>query len=967
MTTSSPIPEALLARVPADLQARVIKHWQHWRDACERQGVSNAPGTAPELLGYIWACSEFAAGVCNRRPKLWHELVENGWLQQSFALADYQKILQQKMQSLPSGNDAALMEILRLFRHQHMLRIAWRDLAGVAATAETLANLTDLAEVCVDLTLEKLYQEACQVYGEPHDHAGKPQRLIVLGMGKFGGHELNFSSDIDLIFSFAEEGETTGERALAISEFFTRLGQRLIRVLNEITADGFVFRVDMRLRPYGDSGPLVMSYDAMEEYYQTQGRDWERYAMIKARVVAGDRAAGDELMAMLRPFVYRRYLDFGAFESIREMKAMIDTEVKRKGNLDNIKLGLGGIREIEFIGQTYQLLRGGGDNSLQVRGIIHVLNALAAKGLIEHIEAAELIESYDFLRRLENRLQMYADGQTHVLPADALIRRSMALAMNVADWDTLAAATAQHRRRVHDYFNQTFAAPELAGDTAQPAHKLAGLWRGDFATDEAQQILAQLGFADAEAVWQQLESFRNTSQVQSLTGAAQQRLDKLMPLLLQALPGLKRPAETLKRLLNLLQAIVRRSVYLALLIEYPSALTQMVRLCAASPWMASLLTRYPVLLDELLDPRTLYEIPMRAEMQAEINAFVDPVLEDEERAMEHLRKFKQAQMLRVAAMDLAGSLEVFTVSDQLTLLGELLLDKACQLAWARMVERHGRPTCKMNGALYYPVMAVIGYGKLGGREIGYGSDLDLVFLHDSQGDEQQTDGASSVDNNVFFARLAQRLVHVLATQTANGRLYEIDTRLRPDGASGMLVSGVQAFDQYQHTQAWTWEHQALIRARMISGNAHLTAEFDRIRRSVLTRQRDAASLRQDVLDMRQKMREALGSKQAGQFHLKHDAGGMVDIEFIAQYGVLSCAHATPPLLEATATRKLLRGLQQCNWLTQAQADVLYSAYAQYRQRSHQRALQEQSSTLDATEFADLRAQVTQIWNTVFNL
>ena len=966
---------SLLSRVPAALHSKVNSYWQSWLSACDQKNIDSHPVVDLALLGYVFACSEFVATTICRQPQQWLELARNASLQKSLALEDYRQLLNSQIASINSLNDVLLMRALRHFRQQQMLRIAWRDLLGLASTSETLSNLTDLAEVCVDVTLEYLYQNQCQLFGTPMNSADKAQRMIVLGMGKLGGCELNFSSDIDLIFAFAEEGETQGARVMDNGEFFTRLGQRLIRVLNEITADGFVFRVDMFLRPHGASGPLAMSIDAMEQYYQTQGRDWERYAMIKARVIGGDRAAGNEMMAMLRPFVYRRYLDFGAFEAIRDMKAMLDADVKHKGNLDNIKVGLGGIREIEFIGQTYQLIRGGSEPDLQLRSIIAVLLKLAQKNVIAETTAHDLIASYDFLRRLENRLQMFADAQTHVLPTDNLQRISIALAMQYADWQALTVAITTHRQRVHDYFNNTVAVPQLAEATTVSEY-FARIWRGDLPAENVADIFHSHGISNNNGLLQQLVSFRELAVVQALTGSARQRLDKLMPQLLQALKHVNNPPEALPRLLNLLQAIVRRSMYLALLIEYPVALEQLVRLCAASPWISNLLMRYPVLLDELLDVRTLYAIPDREQMAAELTHGVQSVTDDEERLLDTLRKFKQAQMLRVAAMDQAAVLDIFAVSDQLTLLAEVLLNKVNELAWQHMVARYGRPTCNVQGALHYPTLAVVGYGKMGGREMGYGSDLDLVFLHDSRGESQFTEGNNSVDNAVFFARLAQRMMHLMVTRTGVGRLYEVDTQLRPDGASGMLVSSFEAFEQYQLEQAWTWEHQALSRARVVVGNTHLTGEFDRIRRAVLMRQREPVQLRQDILDMRQKMREALATKssnqhvadnQANTFHLKQDAGGMIDIEFIAQYGVLANAASQPQLLAHTATRQILRSLQSSGWLSTAQADVLYSAFALYRQRSHQCALQEKSASVDGNEFTELRKNVQQIWQQIFNV
>lgn len=955
---------ALLCKdVPEILHNKLQIHWDGWSQSCARENISADPGVDITLFGKVLACSDFVASVCARRPALWFEALNSGSLLKDKSLTEYQAEINQLLIALPASNDIALMQCLRLFRHREMLRIAWRDLAGLAPIVETLKNLTDLAEACVDQTLAFLHQDQSAALGVPCNAEGVEQKLIVLGMGKLGGYELNYSSDIDLIFVFPEEGETRGTRAMANSQFFIRLGQRFIKALNDVTADGFVFRVDMRLRPYGDSGPLVMSFAGMENYYQTQGRDWERYAMIKARVIGGDRLAGEQLMQMLHPFVYRRYLDFGAFESIREMKGMIDAEMKRKGHKHNIKLGLGGIREIEFIGQTFQLIRGGGEPELQERSILKVLPMLVEKGYLEETAVTELIDSYGFLRRLENRLQMYADKQTHNLPEDEITQQSMALAMNYDNWAALYDAVKLHRSRVHEHFDEVFAASEFAIDDQEGAvNVLASLWRSQLDESEAMEILQQQGVAEGEEFYRLLAAFRDSSLVKSLSGQAQHRLDILMPMLLNEMIGVEHVAELAKRILNLLQAIVRRSVYLALLIEYPVALHQLIILCSKSSWIASLLTRYPILLDELLDPQALYEVPDRQQLSNELGIVLSHVAEDDlEQQMDVLRKFKQAQVLRIAVIDVAEVIEVFDVSAQLTMIAEILLEKVYQLAWQHMTDRHGMPHCQIEGNDYQPTMAIVGYGKMGGNELGYGSDLDLVFLHDSKGQNQFTDGEKSLDNSTFFARLAQRVVHLLSTQTSTGRLYEVDMRLRPDGAAGMLVSSLDAFEIYQQEKAWTWEHQALIRARVVYGSAHLAEEFARIRRSVLTRVRDLQKLQAEVIEMRLKMRESLGSKQADAFHLKQDAGGMVDIEFIAQYEVLARAAQHTDLVEKTATRKILMELQKLGCLEQQQAARLIEIFALYRARGHQRALQEQSSVLSNDEFVEQRKEVKHIW------
>ena len=966
---------SLYKLVPDLLHERVGRHWRDWKAACESIDKNSQENIDLTLLGKIWACSEFVAITMVRNPLLWFELIQKKSLEVSFSLEDYRQQLSHRVEENTALNDLALMKQLRLFRAQQMLRIAWRDLANSANTTETLCNLTDLAECCVDITLEVLYQDQCKQLGVPLNSQGEPQRLVVLGMGKLGGYELNFSSDIDLIFCFEEEGEISGVRSLANSQFFIRLGQRFIKCLNDVTGDGFVFRVDMRLRPYGDSGPLVMSQAALEQYYQTQGRDWERYAMIKARVIGGDRIQGQAIMDMLKPFVYRRYLDFGAFESIRDMKAMIDTEINRKGNQHNIKLGSGGIREIEFIGQTFQLLRGGSDADLQTRGILDVLKLLGEKKYLNNNEVDSLVASYDFLRRLENRLQMYGDAQTHLLPDSSQQQASMALAMGFESWDRLFNACEKHRQSVQGAFAMLLHDPESETVKDAPHAKnqemsIRSIWLHQQNEEEALNVLESSGMADASGVYKLVDQFKNSSQLNAMTATGRQRLDTLMPTLLASLIAQDDPAEVLKRLLGLLQSVLRRSVYLSLLNEYPQALKQLITLFAASPWLAQLLSRYPVLLDELLDPRNLYQIPVSLKLKQELDDFLGRVAGDEEQQIERLRKFKQTQVLKIAAMEIAGVLDVFEVSEQLSTIAEVLVDKVMRLAWEWMVAKHGRPTCLIGGEIYQPTMAVVAYGKMGGRELSYSSDLDLVFLHDSQGSQQQTDGERTLDNASFFVRMAQRVIHLLSLQTANGRLYETDMRLRPDGNAGLLVSSVQAYDLYQHEKAWTWEHQALIRARILSSSEHLKAEFVRIRRSILMRQRDEATLATEVVEMRVKMREALGSRTVNgaayeQFHLKQDAGGLVDIEFIAQFGVLYCASRYDRLTEHTATRKILMQLVECDLLNTDQAQILYDAYRDYRICGHQRALQQLPSLVEGSALDALREKVKEIWLYVF--
>jgi glutamate-ammonia-ligase adenylyltransferase len=945
-------------------QARVKLYWEQFTTVAQAQGVHiGGDEVVAASLPSVWAASAFVVQSCIQNPSLLADLVSCGDLTSAYGEDAYEERLGALLQTV--RDEPSLGICLRQFRRREMVRIAWRDLAGWADLAGTLADLSALAEACVDQALLCLDTWQAQELGLPQgENSGTRQGLVVIGMGKLGAGELNFSSDIDLIFAYEEEGETVGGRSpISNQEYFTALARRLIHALHAATAEGFVFRVDMRLRPFGDSGPLVMDFDAMEEYYQAHGREWERYAWIKAAVVAGDRAAGAGLMAMLKPFVYRRYLDFSAFESLRAMKVLIEAEVKRKGMADNIKLGAGGIREIEFIGQAFQLIRGGRETELQERPILTVLQRLVAAGYLPAYVGADLAEAYRFLRRTENRLQEYADQQTHHLPHDLEGRERLAIAMAYVDWESFARDLERHRRRVQAHFQQVFAAPQTEEAVSEDGMALAQLWAGSLRDEAAQRILSAAGFKQAEDTIAQLTRFRESASCRQLSAQGRSRLDHLMPLLIGAVARTAYPDTTLTRLLDLLEKIARRTTYLALLAENPMALSQLVRLCAASPWIAGLLTRHPLLLDELLDPRTLYAPLTRAALEAELAAELARIdSEDLEQQMEALRHFQQANVLRVAAADVAGVYPLMVVSDHLTEIAEVAVGAALRLAREHLVARHGAPRCRIDGALVEPGFAIIGYGKLGGIELGYGSDLDLVFLHGSEGEELGTQGAKHIDNTVFFARLGQRIIHMLTAHTPAGVLYEVDMRLRPSGASGMLVSSAAAFAEYQRHDAWTWEHQALVRARVLVGDPSLAERFAAIRREVLGRQRDGARLRREVREMRERMRAELGQRQTDRFDLKQDAGGIADIEFMVQYGVLAWAHTYPQLLTFTDNIRLLEGFARAGLMSAADADLLSDIYRAYRAKVHQLTLLKEPAVVEAQAYADKRAAVLRLWN-----
>jgi glutamate-ammonia-ligase adenylyltransferase len=951
--------EQELDRLPQALRDGIARHLEAFGTAARAAGVQPPADALLEQLVRVWAGSEFVARACIREPALLADLAADGDLATNYAPGDCAARLDRLLAD--AADESRLAVALRRFRRREMVRIAWRDLAGLAGLTETLGDLTDLAEAAVGAALDRLHLWQCQRYGVPRDADGQPQRLVVLGMGKLGGRELNFSSDIDLILTYPRQGQTDGARAISNEEFFRRLGQRLSKILAEPTADGFVFRVDLRLRPFGDSGPLAMSFAAFEDYYQNHGRDWERYAMIKARVIAGDREAGERLLTGLRPFVYRRYLDYGAFESLRGMKALIAQEVERKGMRRNIKLGPGGIREIEFIGQAFQLIYGGREPALRERGILPVLDHLAASGRLPEPAVASLKRAYDFLRRVENRLQAWDDQQTHNLPEDELAKLRLAFAMGYAGWGAFTLELARHVEAVTQQFAQVFGgAAEPEPDAAKA--DLAVLWRGDPGEESALQLLAGHGFEDPALAWNRLRAFRNGFSYRAMSPRGRERLDALAPRVLEAAAAAPHPAATLERVLNLLEAVARRSVYLALLADHPQVLAQLVKLFAASGWIAQHLVRYPLLLDDLLNPTTLYAPLDRPQLALELDQqLARAPADDPEEVLNALRYFKQANVLRVAAADVSGAMPLMIVSDHLTEIAEVLLRKVLDLAWADLLTKFGQPRCVVEGEERDARFIIVAYGKLGGIELNYGSDLDLVFLHDSAGDRQITAGPRRIDNASFFAKLVQRIISLLTTRTGAGDLYEVDTRLRPSGRAGLLVSSFEAFVEYQHHQAWTWEHQALVRTRVVAGPAVLAERFQAIRRKILQRERDSGLLRQEVRDMRERMRAELDVSTAEVFDLKQGRGGIADIEFVVQYEILANAHRYPDLLTYTDNIRQLDGLERFGILSIADAARLRNAYRGLRRRIHLLKLREQPARVPADDALEVRESVIRVW------
>ncbi len=878
------------------------------------------------------AFSRWATGRLSARPEL------GLWLDETRAHAwDRSEMLAFLAREAPLTEDA-LKHQLRDLRQRVMLRTFYRDLAGLADLAEVTRVCSELAEVAVTAARDFLHADLASIHGEPLDSQGHGQRMIIVGMGKLGGLELNVSSDIDLIFVYPEDGETAGPRRLTNHEFFTRLGKRLNNVIGEATMDGFVFRVDMRLRPYGDGGPLASSFAMLEEYFYTQAREWERYAWIKGRALCGDRI--DELETLRKPFVFRKYLDFGAFSAMRELHAQIRREVARKDMNDNIKLGPGGIREIEFIAQVFQLIRGGSTPALQVRPTRVILHQLDAMGLMPEQAVNELDQAYVFLRNLEHRLQYLDDAQTQNLPKNEDDRRKVAFAMGFTDWAAFMARLNGLRKKVSGHFEQVFGAPQ----EDQSGHPLTGLCA--LPDDVAEDKLENLGYGNPQEALHRLRGLLGSSRYAALPSSNKSALDSLLPPLIEVAARQPNPEQTLSRILDLLESVSRRAPYLRLLREYPQTLAQLAKLASASPWAAQYLTRQPLLLDELLDVRTLMSAPDWTLKGDELRQHLAGFEGDVERQMDELRHFKQSETFRLLAQDLAGLWTVERLSDQLSHLADLLLAQTLNLVWQHLPKRHREN----------PAFAVIAYGKLGGKELGYASDLDIVFLYDDAHPDAQD----------LYSRLAKRMNTWMSTLTPAGLLYETDLRLRPDGASGLLVSSVEAFEDYQFHQAWTWEHQALTRARFSCGSRDVGDQFEIVRRKVLCKPRDPDSLRADVLEMRQKMRDG-HPNPSGLFDLKHDPGGLVDVEFAVQYLVLAHAHAHTGLAANIGNIALLGECARLGLLPAEVADAAALAYRELRREQHRVKLQgNEFARVPADLVAPHDQAVQRLWQTVFD-
>jgi len=952
----------IITDLPDILNEDLQRKWETFKGSSTKAGLNlTQDPRILDALQRVFVFSNFVAENGIRNPVLISDLIDSGDLQRRYAPNDYDKKLKAILSDIT--DEAALNRNLRSFRRREMLRIAFRDLCGWSDLVETVTDLSTMADTCLEQTTAILTRWLSNRYGAPTAEDGSRQELVVLGLGKLGAGELNFSSDIDLIFTYPAAGRTTGSaQSLSNDDFFTRLGRRLIKVLSQRTDDGIVFRTDLRLRPYGENGPLVMHFDAMENYYQEQGREWERYALIRARVVAGNQKAGQQLLKQLNPFIYRRYLDYGAFDSLREMKQMISLEVQRKGMKNNIKLGWGGIREIEFFGHMFQLIRGGVSPALQERSIHKVLRILVRENHIPPDVGDELTAAYTFLRDTEHRLQEFGDQQTHDLPSEPADQARLAAAMGFRETKAFMQQLEKYRNSVHLHFQMLLEAKDTKTEIQSIDKQLLGTWQGLVSDTQAETVLEEIGFEQPPEALRLLHYLSGTLGADQIGSKGQQRLDKLIPLVLKTAGGANKPEQVLSRIFDLLKSIGGRISYFALLLENPDTLTHLVQLTEASPWIASFLALHPLLLDELLDPRTLYRPPDIEQIKKDLRRRMRGSLADDlEHQIEQMCVFKEVNELRVAAADVTGALPLMRVSDHLSGIAETVLAAVVQIAYAHLLAKHGRPRCELSAKKGDSGFAVIAYGKLGGLELGYGSDLDLVFLHSGR-NEKTKNRQQPIDSAQFYNRLGQRVIHILTAHTPAGKLYEIDMRLRPSGGGGVLVSHAEGFRDYQQNQAWTWEHQALIKARPILGDPLLIDHFTKTRAAVLARQREKHKLQQEVVRMRNRMRQELLKPEGGMFDLKQDTGGMVDIEFLVQYLVLLKSHEFPALLRWTDNVRLIQTLISTGAIDEYTAHILKHAYLIYRAAAHQASLQEKPARAPEEKFSHLRNRVERIWN-----
>lgn len=957
--------------LPSQLQPVVAQYWVDFQQALEdKQLVLKVDSFFLSTVAKVWACSDFVATTCIHYPEMVQDLLASGGLEKHVSPSDFR----QQYDALGSEfchDEILFAKQLRLFRNQQMLRIAWRDLSGLSSLHDTSGELSHLADFCLERGLAILSRIMYEKFGYPLDKKGQVQQLLIAALGKLGGSDLNFSSDIDLIFIYPTQGETqNGPRSLTHDVFFTRLAQGLVRLLSECNQDGFVFRVDMRLRPFGEMGPLVHSYCSVENYYQEQGRDWERYALLKARLISQDGAFKKKVETLFKRFVYRRYLDYGIIDALRDLKKMMDNERRRKRLKNNVKRGSGGIREIEFIIQSLQLVRGGKETLLQTNDFYQAIDLLSQSQYLTQVLASQLRDSYTFFRILENRLQMLEDKQTQQLPTSDRQQQQILLSMGYGAWDEFVVVIQEKSQPVENYYTVLGSSPiaiEGGKDSTtgqdDDVSYYQNIWLKKIDASVAQRFLARQGVVNEMEFIHLLEQFSLSYGLTKMSSRARKRLDRLMPVIISKLTSEDNGTICLARMIPILEAISRRSAYLALLLENPGAIDYLVELCSQSSWLAKEISRYPILLDELLD-RRIAAVMTFDELEQELRQLLLLVPEDDlEHQMEVLRQFKHSLLLRTANFSLSSAKNNQLVSRQLSDIGAVIVAEVVKLAWKNLVQRHGYPVSEDNpgGQMKFAVLA---YGSFGAYDLSYLSDLDLVFLHDAQTDPM-TNGRRPLSHQQFYLKLAQKVIHLLSTRTLSGTLYDLDLRLRPSGSAGLLVSSFSAFAEYQMEHAWIWEHQALTKGRFITGDGAIKEQFHQLRKQALCRPREEKDLKNQIIDMRSKMRQNAQKVPGEKFDVKLSPGGLTDIEFMVQYWILRWAKEYPEFIANYEMGKILALIAGSGIVPEPCVRGLLSAHQKYKDLIHQAALQEQPAIFEASEFAEHSDVVMDVWNRVF--
>ncbi len=926
------------------------------------------------LLERIFLLSPFVKNLIQRRPNFLCKLLERDLLGRTLPKDELWKTASDFLNNAKSETDYCTK--IRNFRNAMMLRIAIRDLGGICGFRETVADLSDLACICLEKTISWLEQDMNAKFGLPCDETGRRVRLIVLGMGKLGAFELNFSSDIDLVFSYSRQGKTEGgKQSITNDEYFFEQCRRLVRIFSMVTQDGFVFRVDTRLRPFGDSGPLVICSEAMAEYYENHGRQWERYALLKASAVAGDIDEGKRLLESLKPFIYRKYIDYSTVNSLKEMKAMILAEQAGRTGPDNVKLGPGGIRDIEFVVQTFQLIKGGRIKALQVRPLLNALEVIERLKLLDENTCTNLGKAYVFLRTVEHRLQEYDDRQVQTLPKDEYRKRLLSLSLGFDSWAKFHKVYREHTDKSAKVFKGLFEEKkEVEGptsETGEPRTKnrtveAMMIW-SDPLDDKAHKSLSSLGFSVPDKVGKLLYSFKESKKVKALSGQVREIIDTLVPSLIEASTTTPYPDKALEAGLNIFEAVLKRSIYLILLNQYPTALKHLVYLCSRSRMVAELLRRQPILLDELVSGATLFRSYSKKNLKELLDTSLSAISpNDLEHWMDEIRRFKKAHLLRIAATQLRGMIDAFRAGIELSNLAEVCLETIFKRAWKDLSEK--RPDFVRKCSNFTSGgLAVVAYGKLGSKEMNYSSDLDLVFLYDHKKFGNLT-GGEQANLGYFYSRLIQRAIFLVSARTSQGILYEIDTRLRPNGSQGILVSSLSTFQHYQHEKAWTWEHQALIKARFLAGDKICGMSFEKIRRKILSKKREPARLKTDIIEMRSRITKALSPKlnENRLFHIKKSPGGLTDIEFIVQYLVLAHAYREAALLQFRDNRTLINVLEKLGLLTGIQAKNLSEALMLYQEHISLKALDLEEAVVASADIDHVRQIVLETWDQIFS-